>query len=1012
MTVDPAVIPGLLLLALELLALAAIGYVVARVALRQFDDLLALAQGLVIGPALWGLLVNFVLHLLPGRAGALASWVLLLVLAAGLAWRTPHVVRPRLRAAIVFVAAALSVFWAMLAARQLLTITDAETHLGLAAFIREGGWPPILSFNPGQPLLYHYGADLLIGLLAPSDGPDLLFTTELLGAHAWTGFALVVAMLLWRRGGWVGMLVLTPLLLTPGAWTLVGFVIPPPDILQVPVLAGLPAAGLRASLADLFWPEASLHWQTEYDASPPNIWKPPFVLAYALTIVVLTTASSRRPWSWPSALTLAALIGFTGLLSEEVALLTLALWGALEAGRIVQLRGCRATLARGRSLSVLPFGTFSSARPDESKGFSTQPQAPDGYREPDDGSGLWMSLLRPFAGPALAALLLVAGGGSISALLGGVSSGTHLGWIEDPGSRLPFGTLLTPELGGVGLLGLGVIPVGALALLLAWRQRVVLALVAGAAVFMLAAFSIQHPALPFDVTRMDGHSRNFALLALLLALAGRLALLRSLWRYAAGMLILAFVTWPTAAVPVRTLGLEVIHGIELANTQPGPREGKTGVDSALHISGMGRSVIENPVSEMVARYIRRHTAIKARILSPHPHDVTTATGRANASGFPRFNHLFPSTGPEYLDAIRYLEPAAVRRLGIDYVHAPDRWAAGLPVRAARWLRDPLLFDLLVHDGTETLYRVRPAFLRLHPEAHPQSFEALRQRVPASATVGLMGLTGLDAARIASVLPHARLLADIRASGIHLLTNIPTEPLGSRVPDVVIVPEGSIGFLDATVQEFPPDWRSPVTIWRSHGLSAYAARRTSEPATDLAPKTGGFEVRLSDVLAAGATITFTAIFTDHAPSQWTGQDWLVIPLDDTSWALPTTIESDRYTLPGGTQWYSGQIIPGRRVTTNSFEFNPNSVRLAVMGANADFSAAESSGTQLTPGVWALTVRLRHGYRQAAIIPVLRVVISEAGDVSYRLYAGDLSAAVNPCPEHLQATHSCQQPVSAS
>ena len=62
-TVDPTVIPGLLLLAAELLALAAVGYVVARVALRQTNDLLALAQGLVIGLALWGLIVNFLLHL-------------------------------------------------------------------------------------------------------------------------------------------------------------------------------------------------------------------------------------------------------------------------------------------------------------------------------------------------------------------------------------------------------------------------------------------------------------------------------------------------------------------------------------------------------------------------------------------------------------------------------------------------------------------------------------------------------------------------------------------------------------------------------------------------------------------------------------------------------------------------------------------------------------------------------------------------------------------------------------
>ena len=75
MTVDVGVVPGLLLLAAEFLALAAVGFVVARVALRQTDDRLALAQGLVIGLALWGLIVNFIQCIvLPGtgrRTGGL-----------------------------------------------------------------------------------------------------------------------------------------------------------------------------------------------------------------------------------------------------------------------------------------------------------------------------------------------------------------------------------------------------------------------------------------------------------------------------------------------------------------------------------------------------------------------------------------------------------------------------------------------------------------------------------------------------------------------------------------------------------------------------------------------------------------------------------------------------------------------------------------------------------------------------------------------------------------------------
>ena len=164
MTVDPVVLPGLLLLAVELGALAAVGYVVARVALRQADDRMALAQGLVIGPALWGLIVNFVLHVTPGRAGALASWALLLALAGGLVWRAPQPVRPRLRTAAGFAAAALVVFLGN-AGRPSTAANPRRSHPPGAGcvHVREGGWPPAISWTPDQPLLYHYGADMLIG---------------------------------------------------------------------------------------------------------------------------------------------------------------------------------------------------------------------------------------------------------------------------------------------------------------------------------------------------------------------------------------------------------------------------------------------------------------------------------------------------------------------------------------------------------------------------------------------------------------------------------------------------------------------------------------------------------------------------------------------------------------------------------------------------------------------------------------------------------------------------------
>ena len=999
MTVDPVVLPGLLLLAVELGALAAVGYVVARVALRQADDRMALAQGLVIGPALWGLIVNFVLHVTPGRAGALASWALLLALAGGLVWRAPQPVRPRLRTAAGFAAAALVVFWVMLAARQLLQIPDEAIHLGLAAFTREGGWPPAISWTPDQPLLYHYGADMLIGLLMPPGGPDLPFTTELVGAYAWTGLALVITTLLHRRGGWTSVVALAPLLLTPGAWTLVGFVIPPPDILQILGPTGLPAAGLGSSLANVYWPEASLNWQSQFAASPPNIWKPPFALAYALTVVVVTAVAGSRGQSWTAALTLAALVGFVGLLSEEVALVILACWIVLEAVRVAPPIRLSPLLMRCRLAPAQRTDAVSRGHPKDPGALTEEPLAPDGPGKWSDRIGSRATILRIAAGPALAALLLAVGGGPIFALLSGASSGTHLGWIDDPGSRLPFGTLLTPGPRGIGRLGLGVIPVAALALLLAWRQRLVLALVAGAGVFMLAAIALRHPVFPYDVTRMDGHARNFALLALLLALGWRLSALRPRWRYAAGALIIGLVAWPTVAVPVRTLGLAIGHGIELANAQSGSRSRAPEFDTDRYFWGLGRYTVEHPVSEPVARFIRDHTPVDVRILSPNPLDMTATTGRPNASGFAGLLHLWANKGPAFEDARDFLEPAAVRRLGFAYLHATDRWVASLPDHARRWLNDPRFFAPLIRGDADALYRIQPAFLELDPEPDPASFEALRQAVPASASAYLTGgLTAKNQVRLATALAHTRLLGEVDPSGTYLLTEIPTEPVQGHTPSVLLVPRGFA--FTTKAEEFS-------LIWLGDEVAVYATAPEIPPVVDEPPPPEhDFSVGLSDVRVEGDRVTFRATFDDKARERWTGQDWLVIEVDETPWALPTGYEADGFTNVGRV-WFAGQIAPARGLVTHEYEFSARERRLAVRVGDAMVPAQSSTDGALAPGAYVLAVRLRLDHLQAAMVPVLRTTISETGDVSYAVPGDTSSAAVNACPELLRHTDSCRR-----
>ena len=950
MTVDPAVVPGLLLLALELLALAAIGYVVARVALRQSDDRMALAQGLVIGPALWGLVASFTLHLLPGMVGTAAVWIVVLALTAGLASRTPKALRLPVRTVVGFAAATFALFWVALACRQLLTIADAPIHLALSATIRAGTYPPESPWNPGLPVPYHYGVDLLFGLLAPPIGPDLAFVSELVGTYLWTGLALVIVTLLLKRGTWLGALILTPLVLTPGAWALIEYK-QSPDILRVPVPVGMPMAGIRAAFSDIYWPTVGPPevWARYFETPPPNIWTPLYVLSYALAFVAIERITANRSLSWSAALTLAALIGFLGLTEETVALTVLGLWGIQAALYLGYAK---------REQLISPSRT-----------------------------------IRTVAGPALAALLLAFGGGVLTGVLTGAFQGSlSVGEFRSPIDRGLLGSF-EPLLGNIGVLGLGALPVAAFALLLGWRQKLVVALTVGSGVFVLVALTLQHTTYEYDVSRLDGHARNLALVASLVALSGRLRDLRPALRYGAAGCLVALVVWPTIAMPVYKIRLALNHGIELANARPAPRE----FDESLE--HMGRYVLHPFAPHDIIAYARDHTAVDARIFSPHPHALTIATGRPNASGFAGHLHLLPKTGPEYEDALRFLEPLAIRRLGLAYVHATDVWVAGLPDRAQRWLADPRLFTLLVRDGTDAIYRIEPAFLEFDMTPDPRSFESLRRTVPSSATVHVSPVTNsLTASRVAQALSHARLQGTEVRTPLYLLTDIPTEPRSEDSPDVVIVPR-TLSF-DASSHAFP-------AIWWNHAVVAYATR--SPIAAAIAPPPvaePGFSVRISEVQSTGERIRFTATFRDYAPDKWTGQDWLVIQVDDTPWAWPIRYEPDGFTL-AGELWFPGQTVPSSSTKTNGYEFDARSGTLAVQRDNGSSVLLPTSGKGIKPGVWVLAVRLQLHYLQAALIPVLKIVISESGNVSYAVYEGERNASVNPCPEQMKYHDPCRK-----
>ncbi|MCY4109921.1 MAG: hypothetical protein OXG11_12955, partial [Chloroflexi bacterium] len=299
------------------------------------------------------------------------------------------------------------------------------------------------------------------------------------------------------------------------------------------------------------------------------------------------------------------------------------------------------------------------------------------------------------------------------------------------------------------------------------------------------------------------------------------------------------------------------------------------------------------------------------------------------------------------------------------------------------VNDPKPFELLVRDESESLYRVLPALLSMDTAPPPASFEALRQAVPASATVYMPGgFATRSRVRGAAGPPHTRLPGDISLANLHLRTSWNVEPLADQVPDLIIMSPQFVPWM------LPPAARQP--IWWNEDSAVFAVSDTVGPTMPppSAPPPLPFSVRISDALAADGRMAFTATFDDRAPEQWTGQDWIVIALDDSPWGIPTRFLPDGFT-PASAAWFPGQIGPGWGQTSRRYEFDFRAGRLAVRGEDGVLTSVESSEWIGGSGNYVLAVRLRQQiqprlWRDAAVIPILKITVSETGEVSYRVH----------------------------
>ena len=118
---------------------------------------------------------------------------------------------------------------------------------------------------------------------------------------------------------------------------------------------------------------------------------------------------------------------------------------------------------------------------------------------------------------------------------------------------------------------------------------------------------------------------------------------------------------------------------------------------------------------------------------------------------------------------------------------------------------------------------RQAFLELDVEPQPASFEALRP-APSSTVVDLAPETmWLDRLRVASVLSHTQLArATVDTQLLHLQRPVPwpVEPLGDRIPDLVVLPASMSPAM------FPGgEWQQ---IWRNQDIAVYEREVEAEP----------------------------------------------------------------------------------------------------------------------------------------------------------------------------------------
>ncbi len=518
--------------------------------------------------------------------------------------------------------------------------------------------------------------------------------------------------------------------------------------------------------------------------------------------------------------------------------------------------------------------------------------------------------------------------------------------------------------GNLGILSVGPIALAVVAAV-GWRAGAMASLLAtGGLAMWVASWFVKYEFSGSDALRLEGHFRNLLLIASVLVIASVLRRLDRRWRVASGAMLAGLVVWPTIAGPGANLWFAVKSGPQFAAPTAENRRITEGI--------MGRAELANDLGTVVS-YIQNQLDADASILSPNPGELSMATGRPAPYGYLGFTQYLGLLGPEYLDSIEYLDPEAMVRLGVGYVHATPAWSDRLPARSKNWLQNPEYFTALIRSNEGTLYEILPPFSQLNVGSDPESFTVLRGITGTGATIYIPPVVHpLERLAMAAALQGARLYGAL-GDPAHVRSDMGFTLYNDEEVDFVVLPSR----LAATA--IPPDRRSPV--WSRDANSVYAVGDIDHVVED--QEVAPLVVDIEESTANRGRVRFTVEFKVTDPAGWTGRDWILLHDDGTRWAVPDELDRPAH-------WYSGQVNQTLQNLRVEYDWGVAAGTLQWTAGDGAARTAQSSTNNLAEGSYVLALRLTLDGRERSILPVLRIYVASSGAISVEFFEGPLAA----------------------